>query len=324
MREVVIDPTGDVTLVVSPPEKAPAYAPGTATTATTQPQRFRVSSHNLIAGSKFFETLLTIPGSEGEGLRVDGTTVLRIPDTAPSMFTILLVLLYSPPREVAQPMDLESITLLAVQAYYFQCEKVLQHPSAQRSLHRLLELLYKNAMDPRGLFVAWMYRNAEKFKEFTYSHLRHGQGDLETRQLPFPKNIVFTINHYRRGAILRIMRALCSRVHKLQDNTLCCYMCDSFQLGVLVRELDTLRLCPACIRGEDLPYQTHSIDQLLKFLDRLKNQPCIRRDANGALSNPSGVCAAHWNQSEIEELLSQERSNLKGLELEWFEGSYAW
>ncbi|KAK1140964.1 hypothetical protein N8T08_009710 [Aspergillus melleus] len=136
MNEVVIDPAGDVTIVVFPPEKAPAYAPGAGTTATTQPQRFRVSSHKLIAGSKFFETLLTIPGSESEGLRVDGTTVLRIPDTDPSMFTILLVLLYSPPCEVAQPMILESITLLAVQAYYFQCEKVLQHPSAQRPLHR--------------------------------------------------------------------------------------------------------------------------------------------------------------------------------------------
>lgn len=217
------DPNGDVVLVVSPPKHKPAYrkterepifnfgnlkntfgsppAESSATgengsTSNPQPaQSYRASSKHLTLASKYFESRLKACWSEGGTLLDQGTVELDIPDTNPETVLILLDVIHGRLRRVPKAVDLNCLTELAMLVDYFQCHEVVYLVSdlwvgALRetvpSISTTDQLSGSMRDVTKWIFISWVFREADIFKEVTGVAQRSGYYALDTLGLAIP------------------------------------------------------------------------------------------------------------------------------------------
>lgn len=213
------DPDGDVVLIVTPPKQPPEYSrPETPSSTAVQnaaptestplaeasppdgkdcaegleqnhspARRFKVSSRHLVLASEYFNSRLKSCWSEGEALRKKRNVELEITDANPEAVLILLNAIHGHLRRVPKVVNLNLLVELAVLVDYFQCHEILDLFSDLwvEALRSSVPSDYTNDV-PRWIFISWVFRKADIFKQVTEVAQHQVTGELCTLQLPIP------------------------------------------------------------------------------------------------------------------------------------------
>ncbi|EAW15160.1 uncharacterized protein ACLA_058170 [Aspergillus clavatus NRRL 1] len=114
------DPNGDVTLLVSLPQVSALFGASHEMTV-----KYRASSKHLSLASRYFEKRLKAEWAEGKALQSDGHVEMKIPETDPQVFLILLNLMHCRTKRVPTTVTFDELTKLAILVDYYQCHEIL-------------------------------------------------------------------------------------------------------------------------------------------------------------------------------------------------------
>ncbi|PLN77256.1 hypothetical protein BDW42DRAFT_188152 [Aspergillus taichungensis] len=252
----------------------------------TEQLRVRVSSNHLALASDYFGRLLAnpdriiLPDLWGDSLN-DITQPLLL----------ILRAVHGQNRKIPRSLGFEMMYMVAYLADYFGCSEAVEV---------LADIWIRNAKDllpqsytvdvRRWLCIAWVFRHRDLFATVTRLAIHTL---AQTRDKYMEEILTFVYDYVENLS--------------LDNHTTCRPGCASLTLGLLLRQLTTLKLYPR----PDPPYFTHSMDGLIKSLPIL-NPPqylALVHQLNGCQDS----CAVSLPKTE--EVLPTIEAKIKGLDL---------
>lgn len=194
------DPNGDAILVVSSPAQPRKYYRNSSATQYTpgpgpipgnagRETRFRVSSKHLALVSAYFEKMFTPQWWEGQELSSNGSIELKIPDTDPDAFLIILNIIHLRRRKIPSSVSLEMLTELAVLTDYFQCHEALEpYPSIWKDNIKKEPAKYDDGL-VKWICISWVFYYPDIFSEVTQIAQRQSMSEIDCLDLPIPESV---------------------------------------------------------------------------------------------------------------------------------------
>lgn len=146
--------------------------------------RFQVSSRHLALASSVFRSMLDGPWKEGTTSK---ESLRSIPANTWDVDALLIVLniIHGHHRKVPKSLSLETLTKVATIVDYYNCHEIVEI-FADRWLNGMTRPPpdYYGRDSTLFLCVAWVFGWSEHFKTMTELALRHGEGPIETPDLP--------------------------------------------------------------------------------------------------------------------------------------------
>lgn len=146
--------------------------------------RFQVSSNHLRLASPVFRAMLNGPWSEGTPS--DGSCrSISTTDWDQGALLILFNIIHGHHGEVPRSLDLETLCKFATIVDYYECHEIVDI-FADRWLNAMERSLPTTYGPQSTLFlcVTWVFKRPKQFESMTELALRHGEGPIETTNLP--------------------------------------------------------------------------------------------------------------------------------------------
>ncbi|PLB39589.1 uncharacterized protein BDW47DRAFT_130774 [Aspergillus candidus] len=248
--------------------------------------RVRVSSKPLALASSYFGRLLA---NSRTVLLPDVWEEFRGDITQPLL--LILRAIHGQNRKVPRSLGFQMMYKVAFLADYFGCSEAVEifADTWIRNAEGLLPKSYTVDV-PRWLCIAWVLRHHDLFTAVTCL-------------------AIHTIAKTREEYMEEILTSVFDYVDtlSLDDSTTCCPDCASLILGLLLRQLTSLKLYPQPLP----PYFTHNVDELLKSLPTLEPPRCSAHVHK--LNGCHGRCAVLLPRTG--EVLQKIEAKMKGLDL---------
>lgn len=146
--------------------------------------RFQVSSRHLTLASSIFRAMLDGPWKEGITSKESLRSILANTWDVDALL-IVLNIIHGHHRKVPKSLSLEMLTKVATVVDYYNCHEVVEI-FADRWLNGMERAPpdYHGRDSTLFLCVAWVFRWSEHVKAMTELALRHGEGPIDTPDLP--------------------------------------------------------------------------------------------------------------------------------------------
>lgn len=343
----ILDPNGDVVLIVSYPKGWPAYRcpssvppdstqnSATGNTPKKRPSstadrighsnkrcrlpdaKFKVSSKHLILASKYFEGRLKSCWSEGKSLEENGTIELDLPDSNPDVLMYLLDIFHLRTRRVPQSLSLGQLTEIGTLVDYFQCLEAVELYARMW----IEKLEFSSDRIVNWIFVSWAFRDASIFEKATKSARASGTADMDTLYLPIPAKITSECRFQFHGFLLtyqgdidnersRLLEMVFGFLHKARqdlEDSNDCFECNSAFLGGFIKQMKTHGFHPCASR----PFQGLSVNGVLESLQRFTSDKGLKR--HGVYG-----CSARGYSTTVKAIIdkvSEEKEYTRGIHL---------
>ncbi|KAH7363900.1 hypothetical protein BKA65DRAFT_446423 [Rhexocercosporidium sp. MPI-PUGE-AT-0058] len=251
--------------------------------------QMRVSSKHLILASPTFRTSLgsgTYP--EGRTLQSEGHLVIPLPDDDPDVMIILMNIIHGHSSEVPRRLDLSMLSKIAI---------AVNHRRMHEAVGIWSETWIENLKRDEGLpssytpdavlswlFIFWVFREAEGFRNMSGILVRESDGSLENEVEAayigphVPVSIIKNIQKDRIDLIESMIAVIHDLITKYSGRDILCkqgnaFSCDANLLGSLMKASAIIGIWP---RPED-PYPGISAKMLasqIREMDVLDD--CIR------------------------------------------------
>ncbi|KAK4143987.1 uncharacterized protein C8A04DRAFT_28331 [Dichotomopilus funicola] len=247
-----VDPDADALLVVSPSNRQTRPqqgANGTATAPSEQGLRIKVSSKHLALASRVFRNKLQF-GSTKPARQADGRVHLRLAEGfSAKAVSIVANALHGRGSKVPKAVDLDTLAQIALFVDRFQLLDAVE-VYADRWISRLeLDAPGTVASAPvPWIYVGYVFRRADLFKEATKHAAAQASGPIETGGLPIKAKIIQHIESQRQALLAEAITNLHTTVDNLASGNASCksattpQSCDALLLGSVIQSLHTRRL----------------------------------------------------------------------------------
>ncbi|KAH7231445.1 hypothetical protein B0J15DRAFT_505963 [Fusarium solani] len=275
--------------------------------------RFQVSSKHLKLASPVFRAMLDGPWREGTASNGSCRSI-SASDWNKDALLILLNIVHGHHREVPKSLNLETLCKLATIVDYYKCHEIVEI-FADRWLRTMGNGMptFHSPESTLCLCVAWVFRWPEQFECMTELALRHGEGLVETTELPIA-GILERIDEKRQNLISRLLEAIDNlRSSLCNDEDVCSFECSSMLLGSLMKEMHKIsRLGPLPTK----PYNGYSVEGLLQRISNIRSpQWYALRDLSSHKGRNRHSCNL---MQKIQPILDDTEKRLHGWKLEDF------
>ncbi|KAH7114094.1 hypothetical protein EDB81DRAFT_824085 [Dactylonectria macrodidyma] len=223
--------------------------------------RFQVSSRHLTLASPIFRAMLDGPWKEGTASKESLRSIMANTWDVDALL-IVLNIIHGHHRKVPKSLSLEMLTKVSTIVDYYNCHEIVEI-FADRWLNGMARAPpdYYGRDSTLFLCVAWVFRWSGHVKAMTELALRHGEGPIETPDLPIA-GILEKIDEKRQDLIDQLFNALDDLRDSLsKGEDVCSYECSSMLLGSLVKEMYKIRhISPPATR----PYNGYSVAGLMQ------------------------------------------------------------
>lgn len=226
----VIDPDGDVLLIVPAPQEAEE---------SPLLSRFLVSSKHLILGSDFFEARLAPNGREARRLEEYGSVKMHLETTAhgPETMHILLSILHGLQPRIPSGFGATGLWKLALATNYFLCYEALQSWGLWYC-QQLVPVLPTEFLPSswKLIFISYVFGHHTLFRHLTKMAQQRATGSIYAGSSPIPKWILQEILGKRDKYLKRCFDLVYERIAYLASPYIhCTRACDTKKAAALMQ-----------------------------------------------------------------------------------------
>ncbi len=178
-ENLVLDPDGDVLLVLSRPK----------TPNTVEEVEVKASSKHLTLASRVFRVMFD--GRFREGIVPEGHQLRRVPlpDDDADATMLLLQIIHGRARQLPQSIDLAFLKVIAILVDKYALHEVTDFHTGiyYRALYDCLSSQPSDLAD--WIFLSWVFGKAADFREFTRKASFTCSSQIDDNGLPFPASL---------------------------------------------------------------------------------------------------------------------------------------
>ncbi|RDW61014.1 hypothetical protein BP6252_12397 [Coleophoma cylindrospora] len=287
----IFDPNGDVLLILSyadtdtlretqspvsgpdvhesmprPQGKIAAQPKESSSSGEGTPPRMLVSSRHLMLVSVVFEKMLSTSNfAEGAMLHQTQKVEVHLPEDDHTALTIMMNVIHGQTRKVPQKINFGVLIAIAILVDKYQMAGAVEF-MAHVWMDKLKPSKFKNdnSLLP-WLFVSWVFRHDEYFRNTTMVLVKEGDSNLKSRamncvpRLPIPGRVIAAILETRVKFIAAVLSAIEATIERHKNPIAVCnrnrYVepqasnartaCNDMVLGSLIRSAMLAQLWPA-------------------------------------------------------------------------------
>ncbi|KFY53145.1 hypothetical protein V496_07855 [Pseudogymnoascus sp. VKM F-4515 (FW-2607)] len=288
----IFDPDGDILLqlynetqdsdLAPEEEPTPTEEPAPEETAGGKPLTptvyLRVSSKHLILASAMFRNMLSSDKfSEGQDLRSKGNLIIRLPDDAEVLITLMYIV-HGITRRVPRKITLDTLTKLATLINYYQLHEAVEIFS-DMWLADLKQKSFPTSYDSEvipWLFVSWVFLMRDEFAQLTRILVNESDDRWEDdigKNLLIPASIINEIQEHRIEAIGCIITIVHNHIDNYFSSNICAsgdkdkqFSCDAIVLGSLLKSSSDIGIWPR----PEVPYCGMTFKSLASQVEEMR------------------------------------------------------
>ncbi|KAL9107186.1 MAG: hypothetical protein Q9227_007886 [Pyrenula ochraceoflavens] len=228
----------------------------------TEEVHFKVSAKHMALASRVFKVLLQGHMDEARRLRTHGSVTCPLPDDNPDAFLIVLNIIHLRKYRIPEVISFEDLVHVGVLVDKYELHEAVEDCARawisrlQDQAPRRPEQFGPNVV--KWIFVSWVFRSKIIFQVVTKLAIRSSQKQLDTQELPVPREVIgelfhpvqlnirltsntATIEECRCDAIKRAIELIDDLRENFLDNIKKCgYHCDAYALGLMIRACQSM------------------------------------------------------------------------------------
>ncbi|KAL4946506.1 hypothetical protein BDV06DRAFT_208630 [Aspergillus oleicola] len=208
--------------------------------------RIQVSAKHLTLASSVFKKILTGSWKESIAYLQQGAVEISADSWDTEALLIMLRIIHCQSHDIPRKLTLQMLAKVAVLADYYDCRKAVDFFASTwiNALNKTIPTTYSRDLI-LWLWVAWYFRLSAEFKKATATAMSRSNDWIDNLGLPFPDNIIRSMNDRRQGEIAGLIFQLQDTRNQLQSGSKGCgFECSSIMYGALTKQMHLSALLP--------------------------------------------------------------------------------